>query len=707
MPNHINLTNCSIQWHLLLTLLILSACDKTSNEYLSWEIYRGDQGSTSYSSLDQINKDNIDRLEVAWEYATGDVAEGSRSTMQCNPIVVDGKMYVTSPLLKLICLNAITGEELWRFDPFEGTNAGGRNRGVTFWKDKKDKRIFLGAGSFLYCLNADNGSIIDEFGTEGKIDLREGLGRDPSKLFVRITTPGIIYEDLLIQGTMVLESYGAAPGFVRAYDVKTGEIVWTFHTIPQPGEFGYDTWEEDNHVVVGGVNSWAGFALDEKRGIVYVPTGAASFDLFGGDRKGENLFANCLLALNAKTGERIWHYQLVHHDIWDYDLPAPPTLITVNKAGKKIDAVAQITKMGWVFVFDRDTGEPVWPIEERPVPQSDLLGELSWPTQPYPAKPPAFVRQVFDDSQITDLSPESNQYIKDFLKNSNYGPIYTSHSVDGMVLFPGAWGGGEWGGPAFDPESGILYVNANEVPLYITLKPIGLGQDKELSGKSLYQLNNCSTCHGADLNGVGAFPSLKQISISKENVMTLFETGKGQMPAFPNLTQQQKEALIDYLFNQEKYKDVEAIDNENVRYVQGERKILKDQDGYFGVKPPWGTLNAIDMNKGELLWKVPLGIYPELIERGLPPTGTQNLGGPVVTKGGLVFIAATRDEMFRAFDKETGEIMWEHKLPFSGYATPSTYKIDGVQYVVIAAGGHYNIGGKTGDRYIAFKLKER
>ncbi|XOV95221.1 MAG: PQQ-binding-like beta-propeller repeat protein [Bacteroidota bacterium] len=704
MPNHINPIARRLQWYLLSTILFLLACD-TQKDFQTWEVYRGDPGSTSYSNLNQINKNNIDQLEVAWEYATGDVEEGSRTSLECNPIIVNGKMYVTSPRMKLICLDAVSGKEIWRFDPYEGKRGGGVNRGVAYWGDKYGGRIFIGAGMDLYCLDAETGSLITEFGGDGKIDLRAGLGRDTSKLFVRITSPGIIYGDLLILGSSVSESYGSAPGFIRAYDVRSGDIAWTFHTIPQPGEYGYDTWEEDNYKEVGGVNAWTGLALDQERGIVYAPTGSASFDFFGGYREGENLFANCLIALNAKTGERIWHYQLVHHDIWDYDLPAPPTLVTINKEGKEIDAVAQITKMGWVFVFDRETGEPVFPIEEVSVPQSGVLAETSWPTQPRPSKPPAFVRQVFDESQFSDISEGSYEYIKDFLKNSKYGPIYTPPSLEGTVQFPGTTGGGEWGGPAFDPESGVLYVNANEVPSFIMLKPIN-ADNQELTGKQLFSLNNCASCHGSDLMGVGAFPSLRPVSISKQEVMSLLQTGKSQMPAFPHLTIEQKEAIIDYVFNPEKYKGEESEEfMKNSRYVHYGNNDLEDQDGYFGVKPPWGTLNAIDLNDGEILWKVPLGIYPELIEKGLPPTGTQNMGGPIVTKGGLVFIGATRDEMFRAFDKRTGDVVWEYKLPFGGHATPSTYEVDGVQYIVIASGGHGGIGIKSGDRYVAFKLK--
>ena len=689
----------------LIILFFLASCSKVSKEYKVWDTYRGGPESIAYSSLDRINKTNVKQLKVAWEYHTGDITEGARTAIQCNPIIANGMMYVTSPKLKLIALDPASGTEKWTFDPFKGREGFGVNRGVIYCENKLDKRIFYSAGSWLYAINADTGEPTSSFGDNGKIDLRVGLDRDPENISAGATSPGIIYEDILIQGVTVSESYEAAPGFIRGYDVLTGELIWTFRTIPQPDEFGYETWEKDNYREVGGANVWTGFSLDKERGIVYAPTGSAAFDFYGGYRKGKNLYANSLIALDAKTGEKIWHHQLVHHDLWDYDLPAPPTLVTVKNNGREVDAVAQVTKMGMVFLFDRESGEPVFPIEERPVPQSTVPGEETWPTQPFPVKPPPFVRHKFTEEDFSNISEASYKFIKDFLKEANYGQIYTPPSLNGTVQFPGTRGGGEWGGPAFDPESGIMYVNANEVPMFIRLKRLGVSKDQALSGAQLYQLNNCSMCHGPDRTGVGAFPSLLEISRSPEEVISLLGTGKGQMPAFSNLTEEQKKNLTDYLFNP-------TADNEeeptlgDLRYVHDGWNILADQDGYFGVKPPWGTLNAIDLNEGKILWKVPLGEYPELIEKGLPPTGTQNLGGPLVTKGGLIFIGATRDEKFRAFDKVTGEILWEYHLPAAGHATPSTYEVDGEQYIVIAAGGGGKVGTRSGDAYVAFKLKQ-
>lgn len=693
-------------------LLIVHSCN--DHRHTTWSIYRGDAGNTAYSSLDQINRENVKDLKVAWTYHTGDAEKGNRSTIQCNPIIVNGMMYVTSPKLKLIALNPATGEEIWKFDPFAGHQATGVNRGVTYWQDGDDKRIYLSAGSYLYALNADDGKPVTAFGDAGKVDLRQGLGRDPEKLFVEASSPGAVYGDLLIQGTALGEGYDAAPGFIRAYDCRTGKIAWTFHTIPQPGQPGYETWPPDAYKEVGGANSWAGISIDHDRGIVYIPTGSAAFDFYGGNRKGQNLYSNCLIALEAETGKLIWYYQLVHHDLWDYDLPAPPNLVTVTHEGKRIDAVAQITKMGMVFLFNRETGEPLFPIEERPVPASTLLGEEVWTTQPFPVKPPPFSRQTFNEDDVTDISPEARSAVLKKIEGAKFGSIYIPPDTKGVVQFPGTRGGGEWGGAAFDPESSILYVNANDIPLLISMKQIEVeGQEEFLAsaGRRIYTVNACTSCHGADRSGTNVYPSLRNLSATKteSQVVHLLKTGKGQMPAFPNLTDKDTDALLAFLFNKTDLKNPEFVSvktegERKFRYAHSGWNVLTDHEGYPGVKPPWGTLNAIDLNKGEILWKVPLGFYPELLEKGLPPTGTQNLGGPAVTAGGLIFIGATRDKMFRAFDKATGEIVWEYELPAGGNATPAVYEVDGKQFVVIAAGGGGRVGSPSGDAYIAFAL---
>lgn len=699
-------------------LLFVFACLSChrADEYKTWSVYRGDAANTAYSSLDQINKENVQMLDLAWTFNTGDADEGNRSAIQCNPIIVNELMYLTSPKLKLIAIEPATGKERWRFDPFDGTTARGVNRGVTFWADGQDKRIFFSAGHFLYALNADDGKPVSAFGDDGKVDLRQGLGREAEKLFVGASSPGVIYEDLLIQGTALGEGYDAAPGFIRAYDTRTGAIAWTFHTIPQPGDPGYETWPPEAYKEVGGVNSWAGMSLDNERGIVYIPTGSPAFDFYGGNRKGQNLYGNCLLALEAATGKLVWYYQLVHHDLWDYDLPAPPNLLTVEHDGKTIDAVAQVTKMGMVFLFDRETGSPLFPIEERPVPASSLLGEEVWTTQPFPVKPPPFSRHRFTEDDVTDISPESRAAVIAKIKDARFGNIYIPPDTRGVVQFPGTRGGAEWGGAAVDPKSGIMYVNANEIPLLISMKQMEIeGQEEFLAsvGKRLYTLNACTTCHGTDRAGSNVYPSLQNLGgrRTEQHVANVIRKGKGQMPAFPNLTDDDIDALLAYLYDKNDIRNPKAASSvegkeRKYRYAHSGWNVLTDHEGYPGVKPPWGTLNAIDLNKGEILWQVPLGFYPELLQKGLPATGTQNLGGPAVTAGGLLFIGATRDKKFRAFDIENGKVLWEYDLPGGGNATPSVFEVDGKQYVVIAAGGGGRVGSESSDAYVAFTLKE-
>jgi quinoprotein glucose dehydrogenase len=550
------------------------------------------------------------------------------------------------------------------------------------------------------------------FGRGGHIDLLDGLDRDPKGLYVLSNTPGAVYRDLLIVGSRVSEGPGpAAPGHIRAYDVRTGRIRWTFHTIPHPGEFGYDTWPKDAWQRAGGANAWSGITVDHGRGLVFLPTGSAAFDFWGGNRHGANLFANCLLVLDAATGRRVWHYQFVHHDIWDRDLPAAPVLVTVNHDGRRLDAVAQTTKSGHVFLFERETGRPLFPIEERPVPPSDLRGEQAWPTQPFPLKPPPFARQAFTEDEVTDLSPKSRAAVLERLRQTRTGRAFIPPSAQGTIVFPGFDGGAEWGGAAFDPGSHLLYVNSNEMPWILTMVELEVGKasEKRPLGERVY-LRHCASCHGADFKGVPqmASPSLVDLGLrrSRAEVAPLLKEGKGVMPPFGWMDKKEMEAVLAHVLGEPEPASEGGArpgsEHDSPYTMTGYNRFF-DPDGYPAVKPPWGTLNAIDLDKGEIAWSVPLGELPELTRRGIPPTGTENYGGPVVTAGGLVFIGASKDEKFRAFDKKTGKVLWETSLPAGGYASPATYEVGGRQYVVIAAGGG-KMGTKSGDAYLAFAL---
>ncbi len=693
-----------------------------------WRVTGGGPGNTRYSPLAQIDRENVGRLAPAWVYHTGDAPAGAHSEIQATPLVVAGVLYTTTPALAVVALRADSGTLLWRFDPFAGRARESHvNRGVVYWADGAERRIFYTAGRRLYALDAATGRPVPTFGDSGSVDLAVGLGRDVGDAQLLATSPGVVYRDILIQGTRVGETEGAAPGHVRAYDARTGRIRWTFHTIPQPGEAGAETWPLGAAPGAGGANSWAGMAVDTARGLVYVPTGSATPDFYGGARAGQDLYANTLLALDAATGERRWHFQTVHHDLWDRDLPAAPNLVTVARDGHPVDAVAQITKTGFVFLFDRATGRPLFPVRERPVPASDLRGEHAWPTQPAPALPAPFARQALAEADLTDRTPAARAAVLRRFHALRPGGLFTPPSRAGSVVAPGFDGGGEWGGAAFDPESGVLYVNGSDVPWIAAMRPtapvapVALGAARAgpaRAGAAVYAAA-CAGCHKADRRGDGdRVPSLVGVAarLSAPEVAQVVRRGRGFMPAVAGLREAERRAVVAYVRG-DRPPVPPPDDSPHAAELAASRtrpnvspyefagyERWKDPDGYPAVKPPWGTLNAIDLNTGAYRWRIPLGQHPELGTAGAT-TGTEQYGGPVVTAGGLVFIAATSDEKIRAFDKATGRLLWEAPLPAAGYATPATYAVGGRQYVVIAAGGG-KLGTRSGDAYVAFALPD-
>ena len=669
-------------------------------EHQDWPAYGGSRENNHYSSLAQINRSNVKGLTVAWSFDTHE--EGG---LQSSPIIIDGVLYGITPTQKIFALDAATGKLLWKFD--SGIRSTQPDRGLAYWADGKDKRILVGVMNFVYALDAATGKPIPSFGNAGRIDLRENLGRGPaSAQSVDLTSPGIVYKDLVIFGGRNPETLPAPPGDIRAYDVRSGKLRWSFHTIPRPGEFGYDTWPKDAWKTSGAANNWAGMALDSQRGILYAPTGSAAFDFYGADRLGDDLFANSLLALNAETGERIWHFQGVHHDIWDRDFPSAPALLAVNRGGKNIDAAAQTTKQGFVYLFDRTNGQPLFPIESRKYPPSTVPGEVTASEQPLPTSPTPFARQLLTEDLLTTRTPEAHQWALEKFKTFRSEGQFVPFSVGkDTVIFPGFDGGAEWGGPAVDVETGIIYINANEMAWTGALAP----NTGENSTRAIY-MSQCGVCHGEKMTGSPpAMPSLIAVGsrLTSAQITATIKNGKGRMPGFPNLTDDQLFALIKFLSSGESKELSSSAPPSAMKFLfTGYHKFL-DQDGYPAVALPWGTLNAINLNTGEYVWKIPLGEYPELAAKGLRNTGTENYGGPIVTAGGLLFIGATDfDKKFRAFDKSTGDLLWEATLPFSGNATPATYSVNGRQFVVIAAGGGKDPKSPSGGVYVAFALPQ-
>lgn len=690
----------------LLLIILLVSCQNGSNDYYAkenWPSYLGDKGVSHYSLLNQVHKDNVHKLKKVWEFDNGEASVNNRSMIQCNPLIIDGILYGTTATLKVFALDAATGKRLWMFNPDKDSIVTkGVNRGLAFWQKGDSRKIFYASGEHLFALDPQKGELIPSFGKDGIIDLTKGLGRDVDGFKYHMNTPGIIHKDLYIVGGAVSETVKPVPGHIRAYDVHTGEIKWIFHTIPHPGEYGYDTWPKDAYLKSGGANVWAGFSLDKEREIVFAPTGSPSFDFYGGDRIGTNLFGNSIIALDANTGKRLWHFQAVHHDLQDYDLPAPPTLATIEKEGQKIDVIAQVSKMGFIFVLNRETGEPIYPIDEVAVPASQLDGEEAWPTQPIPTVYPPFARTNLTENDLAIRSEEARKAARKIWDEQVHGNMYDPPSVKGTINFPGLYGGGEWGAAAVDPGTGTLFINANNFPWHSKVSPFVTGHP----GRNLYKML-CQNCHGNDLKGssmYGGAPALTHVkdSLTRKHIYTIIKKGKGGMPSFKTLSEKEMNQVIDFLRQEDK--DMIASKSEYpYPYTYDGHKRINLEDGLPMIKPPWGQLTAIDLNKAEIKWQIPLGNIDSLNIPGHPITGTPNFGGPIVTLGGLLFIAATSDNKFRAFDKDTGELLWEADLPTSGVATPATYSVEGKQYIVIACGGGRE-GIKSGDSYVAFAL---
>ncbi|MDG3583964.1 PQQ-binding-like beta-propeller repeat protein [Galbibacter pacificus] len=690
----------------LFMLLMFLSCAKEENgpSTYKWNDYLGGSDRNHYTDLSQITPQNVNRLKIVWSHKLRDSGQ-----MQMNPIIENGLVYGVTAKVQAFALNAVTGEEVWKFgDTLKAWHS--TSRGVAYWEEKNDKRILYTVGPYLYALNAISGKPISTFGKNGRVDLHLGLPKSAQKKFIISNTPGTVFKDLIIMPVRLSEGADAAPGDIRAFNVKTGALEWTFHTIPYPNEEGYNTWQNKEaytNKMIGGANNWAGMAVDTKQEIIYVPTGSAAPDFYGGNREGQNLYANCLLALNASTGKLLWHYQFTHHDIWDRDLPAPPNLIEVKRNGKVVKAVAQVTKQGYVFVFNRITGKPLFDIDEVPVPASTLNGEEAWKTQPIPKLPKPFARQSSDLTEA-DISPFAGN--KEALKkrfNTFNKEIYAPPGLSPVLLLPGYDGGAEWGGAGADAKNGILYVNANEMPWILQMEETQeISSGTSIDGSGLYKMY-CATCHQKDMGGLpeSGYPSLKGLSdrLTEENVLDLINSGKGMMPGFPQLSKDEREAILAYIYKGQK-KEVEN-NYVNLKYKPpykhtGYNKFL-DSNGLPAIAPPWGTLSAIDLNSGKYLWQVPLGVTESL---GNKRTGTENYGGPIITENGLLFIAATKDGYFRAFNRNNGNLLWETKLPAASFATPSTYIIEGKQYIVLACGGE-KLGTPKGNQIIAFALE--
>ncbi len=694
--------------------------------HTTWSDYLGGSDSSHYSALKQIDRSNVNKLEVAWTYPTGDSA-----TYVFSPIAVDNVLYVLAKGGALVAINAADGSEIWvhTFAPPPGATAGrgaaagggsgrGRgNRGMNYWqsKDGSDRRLLIAASDFLEAIDARTGNPIDSFGDRGRVDLREGLGRDPKSIRrIQSNTPGRVFEDLIILGSSTGEEYLSPPGDLRAYDIRTGKMAWIFHTVPHPGEFGYDTWPKEAWKYIGGTNTWGEITIDEKRGIAYFPLGSPTYDFYGADRKGASLFSDCLLALDARTGKYIWHYQLVHHDLWDYDATTAPQLVTVKHDGKTVDAVAEASKQGFLYVFDRVNGKPLWPIVERPVPQSNVPGESSWPTQPFPTAPPPFARQKFtvDDLDSFFLTPEERAQWKDRLLSARNEGLFTPPALDKETVYmPGHNGGANFFGSATDPTTGAVYVVTKNVPVLMKLTSKassggggpGTGTPAQF-GRAVYQ-RNCEVCHGADLKGSQG-PSLEGVveRRGREDTLAFINTGQGEMPPFGSLPDNALDALVLFLNDPAA---APAATQPNITAPTAELPYPPGSGApnirYYGhgglaptsISPPWSTLTAYDLNTAKIKWQVPYGDAPQAGPADQERGNLFQRSGIAVTAGGLIIFASNEGKL-RILDKDTGKELRTMDLPRGSQGVPAVYQVDGREYFVINATGSFAGFGSDG-----------
>jgi len=683
-------------------IALLTAAQPASKPYTTWRAYGGSEDSMQYSALAQVNKGNVTQLKPAWFYRVA----GEPDRLAFNPLIVDDIMYVAGTKGVVVALDAATGKERWT------STEQATERGLTYWEsqDRSDRRLILTARNGLRAIDARTGQLITTFGNRGFVDMRTG---SPRRRGGPNDSPGRVFENLIIVGSNVGEGYGSPPGDLRAYDVITGKLVWTFHTIPRPGEYGYETWPPDAWEYAGGANTWGDITLDKQHGIVFFPTGSPTHDLYGGDRAGNNLFGNCLLALDARTGKRLWHFQTVHHDLWDYDLAAAPKLLTVRHNGRTVDIVAQAGKTGFLYVFERLTGTPLWPIEERAVPKSDVPGEMSSPTQPIPTKPPPFARQVFRPEDVNPfMSAEEQDRLRQAVREAaNEGVFTPSSHLRSHIQFPGAWGGANWGSTAADPATGMLYVRSLEMPSYRRMSqqkpsepPTVQGGPREQQGFATYT-EHCATCHGP-----GQTPMRSPARLGAEQFRSLLRQGRDQMPAFSEktLAPDRVDALEAYLASLPLAEGAEqAGDEAQLRLPQNPNRYQGPPTRYGGsfsagwytsnglpaIGPPWTQLVAYDLNEGTIKWRVPDGHAPGLAEKGIMSTGTvRPRNGPVVTAGGLVLLPNSQDRTLRAYDKDTGRVLWEYELDANPEGIPAVYEVGGRQYIAFAAGASWGTG---------------